>query len=66
MPGAPAPRPAGAGCLIAREVDISAGGGRGWIDILAFDPRTATLVIVEIKTRLDDLGRVERQLGWYE
>lgn len=38
----------------------------GWIDLLAFDPRTRTLVIVEIKTRIDDLGAIERQLGWYE
>jgi hypothetical protein len=41
-------------------------GARGWIDILAFDPRTETLVIIEIKTRLDDLGAIERQVGWYE
>jgi transcriptional regulator with XRE-family HTH domain len=59
-------RLSGAGCLVAREVDVSAVGNRGWIDILAFDPRTGTLIIVEIKTRLDDLGRAERQLGWYE
>lgn len=38
----------------------------GWIDLLAFDARTGTVVIVEIKTRLDDLGAIERQLGWYE
>lgn len=59
-------RLSGAGWLIAREVDVSAGGIRGWIDILAFDPRSGALVIVEIKTRLDDLGGAERQLGWYE
>jgi transcriptional regulator with XRE-family HTH domain len=52
--------------LIAREVDVSAGGARGWIDILAFEPRSETLVIIEIKTRLDDLGATERQVGWYE
>jgi len=38
----------------------------GWIDLLALDRGTATLVIVEIKTRLDDLGAMERQIGWYE
>jgi len=59
-------RLSGAGWAVVREVDVSAGDARGWIDLLAFDPRTRTLVIVEIKTRLDDLGAVERQLGWYE
>ena len=42
------------------------GRSHGWIDILAFHPACATLVIVEIKTRLDDLGAIQRQLGWYE
>lgn len=55
-----------AGWQVAREVDISAGGARGWIDLLAFEPASATLLIIEIKTRLDDLGAVERQVGWYE
>jgi len=34
--------------------------------VLAFDQRTGTLLIVEIKTRLQDLGAMERRLGWYE
>jgi len=59
-------RLAGAGWQIAREVDISDGRVHGWADILAFDPRTGTLVIIEIKTRLQDLGAVERQVDWYE
>ena len=42
------------------------GRSHGWIDLLAFDPRTGILLVVEIKTRLDDLGAIERQLGWYE
>jgi transcriptional regulator with XRE-family HTH domain len=55
-----------AGWLIAREVDVTAGAARGWIDLVAYDPARETLVIVEIKTRLDDLGAIERQVGWYE
>jgi transcriptional regulator with XRE-family HTH domain len=55
-----------AGWLVAREVDVSDGRIHGWIDLFAFDPRTATLLTIEIKTRLDDLGSVERQIGWYE
>jgi transcriptional regulator with XRE-family HTH domain len=54
------------GWLVTREVDISDGRIHGWIDLLAFDPRTATLLTIEIKTRLDDLGSVERQIAWYE
>ena len=50
----------------AREVEIIQGRSRGWIDLLAFDPRTGLLLVVEIKTRLDDIGLVERQLAWYE
>lgn len=49
-----------------REVEVVHARSHGWIDLIAFDPRTRTLVIVEIKTRLDDLGAIERQLGWYE
>jgi transcriptional regulator with XRE-family HTH domain len=54
------------GWATAREVEIVHGRSHGWIDLLAFDQRTRTLLIIEIKTRLDDLGALERQLGWYE
>jgi len=50
----------------AREVQFVDGRWRGWIDVLAFDPRTATLVIIEVKTRIDDVGAIERQVGTYE
>ena len=56
----------GHGWTTAREVEIIHGRSHGWIDLLAFDRRTGTLLIIEIKTRLDDLGALERQLGWYE
>jgi transcriptional regulator with XRE-family HTH domain len=52
--------------LTAREVEIVHGRSHGWIDLLAFDPKTSTLLIIEVKTRLDDLGALERQMGWYE
>lgn len=54
------------GLVTAREVLVEDGRSRGWIDLLAFDPRTRTLYLIEIKTRLDDLGGLERQLGMYE
>lgn len=47
------------------EVYFEDGDWRGWIDILAFDPRTGTLLVIEIKTRIDDAGAIERQIGWY-
>ncbi len=56
----------GAGWLVAREVLIENGHHRGWIDLLAFDPRSGTLLVIECKTRLDDIGAVERQVAWYE
>ncbi|MEX2182929.1 MAG: helix-turn-helix domain-containing protein [Chloroflexota bacterium] len=49
----------------AREVELIDGRWRGWIDLLAFDPRTGTLLVIEIKTRIDDVGAIERQVGWY-
>ena len=55
-----------AGRLTAREVGLIDGRYRGWIDVLAFDPTTGLLLIIEIKTRLDDIGAIERQLDWYE
>lgn len=54
------------GWEVAREIEIVHRRSHGWIDLLAFDPRSRTLLVVEVKTRLDDLGAVERQLGWYE
>lgn len=54
-----------AGWQTAREVEVIQGRSHGWIDLIAFHPVTETLLVIEIKTRLDDLGSVERQLGWY-
>lgn len=51
---------------VRREIEVIHGRSHGWIDLLAFDPRTGTLLVVEVKTRIDDLGAIERQLGWYE
>ena len=54
-----------AGWKVAREVEIIEGRSHGWIDLIAVHPSTETLLVVEVKTRLEDLGAVERQLGWY-
>lgn len=55
-----------AGWITRREVEVVHGRWHGWIDLLAFDPRTGNLVLIEVKTMLDDIGGVERQLAWYE
>lgn len=56
----------GLGWETRREVTIAAGRTRGWIDVLAFDPRRRVLLVIEVKTWLDDLGAIERQLDWYK
>jgi transcriptional regulator with XRE-family HTH domain len=55
-----------AGWLVRTEVEIVSGSTRGWIDILAFRPSDRTLLVVEIKTELVDLGAIMRQQNWYE
>ncbi len=56
----------GSGWIVRREVEIAHGRSHGWIDLVAFDPRTGLLLVIEVKTEIEDLGRVERTLGWYE
>jgi transcriptional regulator with XRE-family HTH domain len=53
------------GWQTARELEVIQGRSHGWIDLLAFHPATRTLLVVEIKTALLDLGLAERQLAWY-
>jgi hypothetical protein len=47
-------------------VRIVHGRWHGWIDLLAFNPRTGTLIVIELKTRIDDFGAIERNLRWHE
>jgi hypothetical protein len=65
--------------VLAPEVSFAIRGERGWIDILAWHPRTRTLLIIELKTDIVDvndlMGRVDqkrrlaaqiaRDRGWY-
>lgn len=50
----------------AVECEIVDGRLRGWIDLLAFDPASARLLVVEVKTELRDVGGLQRQVGWYQ
>lgn len=54
-----------AGWKTAREVRIDDGRYVGWIDLLAFHEPTGVLLVIEIKTRIDDLGSIERSMDWY-
>lgn len=66
MSGYIARRLGGLGWLVATEVEIGGDRSRGWIDMLAFNPTTRVLLVIEIKTELHDLGAIDRSLGWYE
>ena len=59
-------RLAAAGWLVAREVEVGDGRSRGWIDLLAFDPQSGWLLVIEIKTEFHDVGRIERTMNWYQ
>jgi DNA-binding XRE family transcriptional regulator len=54
-----------AGWKTAREVRIDDGRYVGWIDLLAFHEPTGVLLVIEIKTRIDDLGSIERAMDCY-
>jgi transcriptional regulator with XRE-family HTH domain len=54
-----------AGWDVAREVRIESGRYVGWIDLLAFHEPTGALLVIEIKTRLDDIGAIERSMDWH-
>jgi hypothetical protein len=54
-----------AGWSVMTEVEIEGRFGPGWIDVLAFHPASEVLLVIEIKTEIADLGRVQRTLGWY-
>jgi len=53
------------GWIVQREVPMGTPGRPGWIDVLAFNPETRVLLVIEVKTELVDFGGLERQLGWY-
>jgi hypothetical protein len=49
-----------------REVEISHGRSHGWIDILAHRAVDGAMLVVEVKTEIEDIGRIERSMSWYE
>jgi len=65
MVGAVARRLRRAGFLVATEVEVGGTRWRGFIDVLAMHPGARLLLVVEVKTVIDDIGRTDRQLGAY-
>jgi len=53
------------GLLVEREVEVGSDRSRGWIDLLAFQPRSRTVFVIEVKTEIHDIGAIERSLNWY-
>lgn len=63
--GAVARRLRRAGFLVATECEVGGARWRGFIDVIAMHPVTKLLLVIEIKTEIDDLGAVDRQLESY-
>jgi transcriptional regulator with XRE-family HTH domain len=55
-----------AGWQVATEVEVGGDRSRGWIDLLAFKPTSGLVLVIEVKTEIQDLGQIDRTLGWYE
>lgn len=51
---------------VRHEVEVGTGRYRGWIDLLAYRASDRCLFCGEIKTEIDNLGQIQRTLGWYE
>jgi transcriptional regulator with XRE-family HTH domain len=49
----------------AVEVEIGDGRSRGWIDILAYRASDRTLLVIEVKTEIHDVGALLRTAAWY-
>jgi transcriptional regulator with XRE-family HTH domain len=54
-----------AGWRTESEVEIVTGRAHGFIDLVAFDPLTRRILVVEVKTEIRDVGALERQMSWY-
>jgi transcriptional regulator with XRE-family HTH domain len=49
---------------VATEVEIGDGRTRGWIDGLAYRKADRVVLCIEVKTVIDDAGRILRSLSW--
>jgi transcriptional regulator with XRE-family HTH domain len=49
-----------AGWQVRQEVEVGTGRQRGWIDLLAFREADRSVLCVEVKTEIKDLGQIQR------
>lgn len=54
------------GWIVALEVEVISRSARGWIDVLAYHPLARSLLVIEIKTEIRDVGAIQRSITWYE
>jgi hypothetical protein len=54
------------GWTAAQEVEVISGTARGWIDVLAYHPQARSMLVIEIKTEVRDIGAIQRSIAWYE
>jgi transcriptional regulator with XRE-family HTH domain len=53
------------GWNVRREVEIQGGRSHGWIDVLAYRQGDHALLVIEMKTEIEDLRQIERSMRWY-
>jgi len=53
------------GWEVRSEVEIGEDRYRGWIDVLGYRSSDGAILVIEVKTQIDDFGRVLRSLGCY-
>ena len=51
------------GWEVRSEVEIGEDRYRGWIDVLGYRSSDGAILVIEVKTQIDDFGRVLRSLG---
>lgn len=54
------------GWTVLTEVEIVTGSSHGWVDGLAYRESDGLMLVIEVKTELADIGRLQRQVSWYE
>ncbi len=54
-----------AGWEVVDEVDVGSGRYRGYIDLLAHRRSDGSVLVIEVKTEIRDLGAIIRTLRWY-
>lgn len=54
------------GWAVRLEVEVGTGRYRGWIDFLTTRISDASVLSIELKTQIVDVGAIQRTIAWYE